>query len=329
MSVTATELFTQSNLFRTRDLEEAREQVARVFCPHKLTTSSSSGTVNTVHNSVKLDKVSLNYLDYGAEVNIEPGELGSFFLVQIPLSGGSTVRCGKQEVFSDPEVASIPNPSENLQMTWREDSPHLLVHIPRTVLEEHLVEMTHCELTVPLRFDLGMNLKDPLALGWRQVLNLVTSSVEQEAHAFHESVERQLEDLLITGLLTSQNHNYSACINSRAQPSTPRSVRAVIDYCEGVTESVPTIGDLARIAGVSVRSLQESFKTHVGLTPTEYLREVRLRHVNRDLILADMESSSVSEIASRWGFTHLGRFSRMYADRFGELPSLTIRREPE
>ena len=82
------ELLSEHTLFRTHDLDDARDQVARVFCPHRLTTAAASGEVDTVHNSVKLKDVSLNYLDYGAEVNITPGELNSFFLVQIPLSGG-------------------------------------------------------------------------------------------------------------------------------------------------------------------------------------------------------------------------------------------------
>jgi AraC family ethanolamine operon transcriptional activator len=33
----------------------------------------------------------------------------------------------------------------------------------------------------------------------------------------------------------------------------------------------------------------------------------------------------VSEIAAGWGFTHLGRFSHYYADRYGQLPSETLR----
>lgn len=31
-------------------------------------------------------------------------------------------------------------------------------------------------------------------------------------------------------------------------------------------------------------------------------------------------------IAARWGFTHFGRFSKLYRDRFGESPSVTLTR---
>jgi AraC-like DNA-binding protein len=34
---------------------------------------------------------------------------------------------------------------------------------------------------------------------------------------------------------------------------------------------------------------------------------------------------SVSEVAFRWGFTHLGRFAGAYKERFGVPPSQTLR----
>ena len=76
-----TELLREHNLFRTQNLDEAREQVARVFCPHGLTTTSADEKLDTVHNRVTLGDVTLNYLDYGADVHITPGELHSFYLI--------------------------------------------------------------------------------------------------------------------------------------------------------------------------------------------------------------------------------------------------------
>ena len=78
--VPITELLSEHNLFRTTHLDEARSEVARVFCPHGLTTTNKDEQLNTVHNRVTLGDVTLNYLDYGAEVHITPGELNSFYL---------------------------------------------------------------------------------------------------------------------------------------------------------------------------------------------------------------------------------------------------------
>ena len=151
-----TELLSAHNLFRTTSLDEARDAVARVFCPHRLVTTSGTGVVRTVHNRVNLGHLSINYLDYGAQVEIDPGELSSFFLVQIPLAGGSSITCGRTTVISSPEQASVPTPTEPLRMVWFDDSPHLLVHVSRVVAEERLRLLLGHGLIAPLRFELGM-----------------------------------------------------------------------------------------------------------------------------------------------------------------------------
>ena len=56
-----------------------------------------------------------------------------------------------------------------------------------------------------------------------------------------------------------------------------------------------------------------------------YLRTARYEKVRDALTRADPEES-VAEIAERWGFTHMGRFSVDYRTRFGETPSATLRR---
>ncbi|MFL6147869.1 MAG: helix-turn-helix domain-containing protein [Pseudonocardiaceae bacterium] len=44
-----------------------------------------------------------------------------------------------------------------------------------------------------------------------------------------------------------------------------------------------TLAGLAQIASCSLRSLQEGFRRYVGLTPMQYLRQIRLEHAHHDL----------------------------------------------
>jgi AraC-like DNA-binding protein/Flp pilus assembly protein TadD len=82
---------------------------------------------------------------------------------------------------------------------------------------------------------------------------------------------------------------------------------------------------LARACRVSPRTLQKHFEKYLGQSPTEVLRDIRLDRVRRDLLLGH-DSVTVGELAARVGFTHLGRFSGWYRDRFGEAPSATLGR---
>jgi transcriptional regulator GlxA family with amidase domain len=81
---------------------------------------------------------------------------------------------------------------------------------------------------------------------------------------------------------------------------------------------------LARVAGCSVRSLQEGFRRHIGLSPLQYLRQVRLEHARHDLVSADADDTTVTDIACHWGFTHLGRFAGTYRTKYGRSPSDTL-----
>ena len=76
---------------------------------------------------------------------------------------------------------------------------------------------------------------------------------------------------------------------------------------------------------MSIRAFQYGLRRHTGLTPSAFLRGIRLERAHRDLVEANPADMTVAEIAHRWGFGNLGRFSHYYAERFGTLPSHTLR----
>jgi transcriptional regulator GlxA family with amidase domain len=96
------------------------------------------------------------------------------------------------------------------------------------------------------------------------------------------------------------------------------------DLQEGAVP-VAGVADLARAAGVSVRTVYRASARHLGGPPMTRLRDSRLEHVRRRLLEA-APGETVTSVAMEWGFLHLGRFSSLYRRRFGELPSQTLRR---
>ena len=57
-----------------------------------------------------------------------------------------------------------------------------------------------------------------------------------------------------------------------------------------------------------------------------FLKTVRLQRAQADLLAADPTQISVTEIATKWDFFHLGRFAGDYRKAFGETPSMTLKR---
>jgi transcriptional regulator GlxA family with amidase domain len=69
-----------------------------------------------------------------------------------------------------------------------------------------------------------------------------------------------------------------------------------------------------------VRTLQQGFQRHLGMSPMAYVGVVRLRRAHQDLRSADPTHNTVGAIAQRWGFTHLCRFAAAHKTMYGETP---------
>lgn len=103
-------------------------------------------------------------------------------------------------------------------------------------------------------------------------------------------------------------------------------VRRAVAFVDANAHRHVSADDIADAAGLSVRAVQEGFQRTIGETPMTYLRNVRLDRVRADLVGADPDRASVTGIAERWGFGHLGRFAAAYRQRFGERPRDTLHR---
>jgi transcriptional regulator GlxA family with amidase domain len=113
---------------------------------------------------------------------------------------------------------------------------------------------------------------------------------------------------------------------SGARPSGARSelvARAVTLLRDHVTEPV-TMAELSRRIGVSERTLRAAFHDVLGLSPKQYALGQRLRAAREALCAADPKTTTVTDIATAYGFFELGRFAGRYRSAFGEMPSETL-----
>ena len=108
-----------------------------------------------------------------------------------------------------------------------------------------------------------------------------------------------------------------------------RILNRVEGFLEANTDAPIYIADLCVAAGVSERTLVNVFQQCFGLSPIRYLRVRRLHQVRRALRTSDPGTTSVSEIASLFGFWHFGRFAADFKTLFGQTPSNLLRHRAE
>lgn len=120
----------------------------------------------------------------------------------------------------------------------------------------------------------------------------------------------------------------TACTDPTAEErraATPALVRAAVAFIDENAHSDISLADIAAAVYITPRALQYAFRRHRDCTPTEYLRRVRLQYAHVDLLRSD-PGTTVTAIARRWGFAHIGRFAVLYREAYGENPRATINR---
>ena len=112
------------------------------------------------------------------------------------------------------------------------------------------------------------------------------------------------------------------------QPSARRfdAVRRVEEHLLHDLAFPQTVDDLCSVAGTSRRTLEYAFRDYFGTSPKKFIKALRLNAARNDLLRGHTDSSQVVEIASGWGFSHMGQFAADYRHLFGETPSDTLRR---
>lgn len=313
----------ERQLFASRDLVQTRGLVGTVMKPHDLHVHGSAQQVNARMHHAAFGGVSLNRLKYGAEVDIEPGPLDDFYLIQMPLDGHALVTCGKQQVGSDPDLASVLSPADATVMRWSADCDQLMVRIDRLLVDRAIGALSGRMDPETVRFQLGFRWRECPA--WRCLILYLSESA---SHPFdpvqYRLMVAHIEQLVVSTLISAQPHDMRDTRTARCAAVLPRHVKRVQDYLRANVAEPVTADQMALLAGVSLRSLYAGFKQYCGVSPMQYLRLLRLDGARQALL--NEPDCNIACIAMRWGFCHLGRFSVEYKCRFGESPSQSVRR---
>jgi len=123
-----------------------------------------------------------------------------------------------------------------------------------------------------------------------------------------------------TGILTSELPEYRARLRAH---QLVKDARAFINDRLRLGHS-PSVVDVCAHTGISERTLQYAFQRELQLSPLAYIRIVRLNRARAQLLAAAPSETTVTHVATAWGFFHLGKFSQDYRRMFGERPSETL-----
>ena len=312
-------------LVDTRAVDEARDAIGRIFCPHFLSVQDQGGgAFHAVHNAVEQPGYSVNFVSYGAKVEIDPGELSNFFLLQLPTAGKAHVRCGSR--IAEVEAGrggSLLSPTLASRMVWGEGCEKLIVLMRRRAVEDFFESMTH-RVTEPIEFVPAVDLTTPIGKSILSHVRLMFEAAEGGG-AVPDPYRVMLRDGLISLMLTGLSSNRSALLQGPVTAAGPLSVQKAEEFINAHAADNIAMADIAAAAGTPLRTLQEAYRKALGHTLSEGVQKARLALL-RSLLTKPSSSLTVADAVLASGFGHLGRAASAYRTAYGETPSETLRR---
>jgi len=308
--------------FASNNFEAMHHRLSSVLKPHRLRRLSNV-PVSGIICRANLERISLNLMRIGPSVDVWPGTLENFYLVQMPIQGAVQVSLGDDRVLCQGTMAAVISPGERLRLRWSDNCAQLIVQIPREALEARLAQRLGFKHQNPLRFQAAFDLRRAAARDWRALLDFTVRSIDQSGLLSREPLCAELEDLLLSALLAAQPHNHAGELHRRGDPAPYYVLRAERTMHEHMASPL-TIARLADAGGVSERTLHDGFRRFRTTTPMARLTALRLAAARRRLLEAE-PGMTVGRAASEVGFFQFGRFAGSYRNAFGELPSATLR----
>jgi AraC family ethanolamine operon transcriptional activator len=153
-----------------------------------------------------------------------------------------------------------------------------------------------------------------LCTGWTQLTTLFPDAAAVRAGA--QQLAREVMDALLRMVRAPD-----LIVGWSARQ---RIARAAWESIEEHDE-ILTVSDLCLRLSVPLRTLNDAFRSCLGISPSRFIQGMRLNRVRR-LLSRPSDDTTVTAAAVRYGFFHFGHFAAQYHRLFGERPSATLRR---
>jgi AraC-like DNA-binding protein len=163
----------------------------------------------------------------------------------------------------------------------------------------------------------------------RQLVRLHATAVRlalsASATLAHPELARALEHALVRAMLSCLADDPKVNVERRVRHHA--TILARLEEFLAANCSRPVyLAEICAAVGASERTLRICCDEHLGMGPIRYLWLRRMHLARRALSLADPATTTVTQIATRFGFWELGRFAVSYRRLFGEPPSVSLHR---
>jgi AraC-like DNA-binding protein len=316
--------FSDMPLFRASRVDQAQEHIARLVNPHRISVIREAEKLDVNFKGIREDAINFLLIEYGATVDILPGESGDYFYVQTTVEGFSALFKDNEQICVPENNTVVVSPERPYHMQIESGTKRLVVGIRKKALEQHLARLCGRALDRPLRFRSEVHSPAASEIWLTQIDNLYSLFKLNPISYQNEICKRHYYDAICTLLLNLFANNHTDVLSADSVDPAPRRCRAAMEYMHEHVCSKVTVTDIAECVGLSVRALQLSFQRYYNMTPSEALRNLRLDAVKVTLEQSD-PSTNVTSVLLDFGISSFGHFAAQFRNRFGVTPSQVLR----
>jgi len=305
--------------FRTDDVEEAREKLAREFGSHSR-VPEASGPLGFEFFAVGTRRVLVGTTAARLGSTVRGATSGP--TLHVPVCTVARYRVGRRELQAADHAAVVLAPGHEYSVRVAAGSC-IAMRVEASLLDEALDARAvgRSGRWAVDSFELRLATAPPIATlsgaiaAFSRLERLGAKGIAGGAtHAIERHLAAWFADLVLEAR------------GVRALPVAGERIAEDIDrWIRGHLADPITLELLAGVAGVGGRCLQKACVARFGCSPLELVASRRLAAARRRLV-AGAPGVSVTQAAAECGLSHLGRFAGSYKRAFGESPSATLAR---
>jgi AraC-like DNA-binding protein len=311
-------------IVRTQNADEMCAALERIYAKPVLHLAAQAKKVDVAINYYPLNFIGLGNTKYGIGVSLEYPD-NELVMQTFPIRGRGEAVVDASVSPLDPCHSVTVSPHMRFAARLDADYETLLLVIKPQILADKIEAITGRPLGQPLKFYPTQDDSLPAAKTLRDHFLFLVEMVNASSAPLPRLLLEEYEETLAVMFLHAHRHNHSDLLEQTTPKLAPWQLARAEGYIESHAERAITVDELAAVTGVGVLALSQAFKRTRGVSPAEFVCEVRLRRA-RDRLQNPCAATTVAAIALASGYADVERFESDYARIFGEEPERTLAR---
>ena len=293
--------------------EEAEAIVAESYCDHQLRMSEDNA-VDFRFNSAAFTASRFNTLKYGPSTSVACAGFTDFYMLEMPIKGGSKVEICSKELQSAPGKALFLSPQLEFRSVWHPSTSQLMLQINKELFDRKIQQFSDGKSGLTSNAEINLNCGYGKKISY--CFSKLAEGISFNGRVFHDPDEI-VEDIIQLLLCNLAFQNKDSIVPERFFVAPRYVKRAVELFNDRYTENL-SMPEVAKEVGTSERAFFLGFQLYYQCTPRQFLERVRMQQAKKLIANADIP---IKDVAIMVGMPHAGRFSATYRKYHGYSPS--------